>query len=69
MTFAGFGSKAAVLQGARNRRRNAPQEHGPRPSVSERAIASPALVDDFCALAADALPLLKWGWDALADSR
>jgi len=35
----------------------------------EAAIASPALVDDFCAFARDALPLLKWGWDALADSR
>ncbi len=37
--------------------------------VGEPAIASPALVDDFCAFAADALPLLKWGWDALADAR
>ena len=37
--------------------------------VAEAAIASPALADDFCAFAADALPLLKWGWDALADSR
>jgi uncharacterized protein (TIGR02453 family) len=37
--------------------------------VAEPAIASPALVDDFCAFAADALPLLKWGWDALVDSR
>ncbi len=37
--------------------------------VGEPAIASPALVDDFCAFAADALPLLKWGWDALADTR
>jgi len=34
----------------------------------EMAIASPMLVDDFCAFARDALPLLKWGWDALADS-
>lgn len=38
-------------------------------SISETAIASPALVDDFCVFAADALPLLKWGWNALADSR
>jgi uncharacterized protein (TIGR02453 family) len=38
-------------------------------AVFEAAIASPALADDFCAFAADALPLLKWGWDALADSR
>jgi uncharacterized protein (TIGR02453 family) len=37
--------------------------------VSEPAIASPKLIDDFCAFAADALPLLKWGWDALADRR
>jgi len=37
--------------------------------VSEAAITSPALVDDFCAFAVDALPLLKWGWDALVDSR
>ena len=37
--------------------------------VTARAIASPALADDFCAFARDALPLLKWGWDALADSR
>jgi uncharacterized protein (TIGR02453 family) len=37
--------------------------------VAEAAINSPALVDDFCAFAADSLPLLKWGWDALSDSR
>ena len=37
--------------------------------VPETAIASPALADDFCAFARDALPLLRWGWDALADSR
>ena len=37
--------------------------------VAEAAIASPALVDDFCAFARDALPLLTWGWDALVDSR
>ena len=37
--------------------------------VAEAAVASPALVDDFCAFAADALPLLKWGWDAIVDSR
>jgi uncharacterized protein (DUF2461 family) len=37
--------------------------------VGEVATASPALADDFCAFAADALPLLKWGWDALADAR
>ena len=38
-------------------------------TVPEAAIASPALVDDFCAFARDALPLLKWGWDALTDVR
>jgi uncharacterized protein (TIGR02453 family) len=37
--------------------------------VAEAAIGSPLLVDDFCAFAADALPLLKWGWDAIVDSR
>jgi uncharacterized protein (TIGR02453 family) len=37
--------------------------------VSEAAIAPPKLVDDFCAFAADAMPLLKWGWDAVVDSR
>jgi uncharacterized protein (TIGR02453 family) len=37
--------------------------------VGEAAIAFPALADDFCVFAADALPLLKWGWDALADAR
>ena len=37
--------------------------------VAETAVASLALVDDFCAFAADALPLLKWGWDAIVDSR
>ncbi len=37
--------------------------------VSEAMIRGPTLVDDFCALASDSLPLLKWGWDALSDSR
>ena len=37
--------------------------------VAARAIKSPALADDFCRFARDALPLLTWGWDALADSR
>ncbi len=37
--------------------------------VAEAAVVSVALVDDFCAFAADALPLLKWGWDAIVDSR
>ncbi len=37
--------------------------------VTETAIGKPQLVDDFCAFASDALPLLEWGWDALTDSR
>jgi uncharacterized protein (TIGR02453 family) len=37
--------------------------------VPEAAVAAPILVDDFCAFAADALPLLKWGWDAIVDTR
>jgi uncharacterized protein (TIGR02453 family) len=37
--------------------------------VAAHAIKWPALADDFCAFARDALPLLTWGWDALADSR
>jgi uncharacterized protein (TIGR02453 family) len=37
--------------------------------IDEAAIASPAVADEFCAFAADALPLLKWGWGALADAR
>jgi uncharacterized protein (TIGR02453 family) len=37
--------------------------------VPQAAVASPALADDFCAFARDALPLLKWGWDAIVDTR
>ncbi len=37
--------------------------------VAEAEIRKPALVSGFCAFAADSLPLLKWGWDALSDSR
>jgi len=37
--------------------------------VAEPAIKSPALAEDFYAFARDALPLLAWGWDALADWR
>jgi uncharacterized protein (TIGR02453 family) len=37
--------------------------------VSEEEIREPALVDSFCAFARDALPLLAWGWDALAEAR
>jgi uncharacterized protein (TIGR02453 family) len=39
-----------------------------RPFAEER-IRAPALLDDFCAFASHSLPLLKWGWDALSDSR
>jgi uncharacterized protein (TIGR02453 family) len=38
-------------------------------AVSAAQIRKAALVDDFCAFASDSLPLLKWGWDALTDSR
>jgi uncharacterized protein (TIGR02453 family) len=37
--------------------------------VTEAAISRPALVDDFFVFAKDSLPLLEWGWNALADSR
>jgi uncharacterized protein (TIGR02453 family) len=37
--------------------------------ILESMIRGPTLVDDFCAFASDSLPLLKWGWDALKDSR
>ena len=37
--------------------------------VAEERIHAPALVDDFCAFASNSLPLLKWGWDALTNSR
>ena len=37
--------------------------------VTAGALASPALAQEFCAFARDSLPLLAWGWDALADSR
>jgi uncharacterized protein (TIGR02453 family) len=37
--------------------------------VTEPAIHKPALLDDFCAFATESLPLLEWGWNALADSR
>ncbi len=32
-------------------------------------VAKPTLVGDFYNFASDSLPLLKWGWDALSDSR
>ncbi len=37
--------------------------------AAEADIHEPALVEAFCAFAKHALPLLEWGWDALADSR
>ena len=37
--------------------------------VAAAEIRTPALIDGFCAFAGDALPLLKWGWDALSNSR
>ena len=37
--------------------------------VTEEAISRPSLVDDFHAFAKDSLPLLQWGWNALADTR
>ena len=37
--------------------------------VTTAQIERPSLVDDFCAFAADSLPLLKWGWDALVETR
>jgi len=39
-----------------------------RPAPEAR-IATAGLVDDFCAFAADSLPLLEWGWDALGEKR
>ena len=38
-------------------------------NVAAAETREPALVEAFCAFASDALPLLEWGWDALADSR
>ena len=37
--------------------------------IAEAAIPSPALAQDFCAFARDALPLFKWGWEVRADVR
>jgi uncharacterized protein (DUF2461 family) len=37
--------------------------------VPEVRLRERALVDDFVAFAADSLPLLEWGWSAIADSR
>ena len=38
-------------------------------AVAETRIAGPSLVDAFAAFASHALPLLRWGWAALADER
>jgi uncharacterized protein (TIGR02453 family) len=37
--------------------------------VTEAQIATVALTEDFVTFARDALPLLKWGWEALSDTR
>ena len=37
--------------------------------VADARLAEPALVDDLVAFAHDALPLLEWGWSAVADAR
>jgi uncharacterized protein (TIGR02453 family) len=41
---------------------------GARP-IDPARLASPALVDDLVAFARQALPLLEWGWAAIADKR
>jgi uncharacterized protein (TIGR02453 family) len=40
-----------------------------RRPLAQARIATPALVDDLVGFARDALPLLAWGWDAIADAR
>jgi uncharacterized protein (TIGR02453 family) len=37
--------------------------------LAETQIGGPTLIDDFCVFARDALPLLSWGWEALAETR
>jgi uncharacterized protein (TIGR02453 family) len=37
--------------------------------IDDARLAEPALVDDLAAFARDALPLLEWGWGAVADAR
>ena len=37
--------------------------------VTEAQVAQSGLVADFCVFARDSLPLLAWGWDALAETR
>ena len=65
-------ARPARLRGDRrsgNRRRDPAQEPDLPQARHGARHRSPALADEFCAFARDALPLLKWGWDALADSR
>ena len=65
-------ARPARLRGhrrCRDRRRDPPQEPDLPAPVAASAIKSPALAEDFCRFGRDALPLLTWGWDALADSR
>jgi uncharacterized protein (TIGR02453 family) len=38
-------------------------------AIDEARLASPGLVGDLVAFAKQALPLLQWGWDAIADER
>jgi len=38
-------------------------------AVPDKRLPEPGLVDDLVAFAKDALPLLSWGWDAIADAR
>ncbi len=40
-----------------------------RRAIPDKRIAQRALIEDLVAFAEDALPLLRWGWDAAADER
>ena len=40
-----------------------------RRPLADKRLAEPALVGELVDFARDALPLLKWGWDAIADTR
>ena len=37
--------------------------------IADSRLSAPALVDDLQAFAADAMPLLEWGWSAVVDAR
>lgn len=37
--------------------------------IAEAAIAAPALIDELVSFGKRALPLLRWGWDAIVDER